>query len=539
MLGLWNRSQWNSFANSLDAFFGRVVLRSHPWFVQMESTSRCNLRCIQCSRQKLFGKGEDIDLEVLDRVERELLPWAREFCASFYGEPLLCPHFDRVLDAIERHPHLRSGFFTHGLLLTEKRIDRILEAGVSYIYISIDGATRETYESVRQGASFDRLIENLETLSRKRREWEKRGGHRLKVQIRVVGMRQNIEEAPLFVEMAHRHDFDAVGYYVNMTVDDEAMIPSALNRFPELANRMFRLAHRRAKELHVITNFGTVPFPQDETTSGVIKAGRRLLRIIIWPWTALCTAYFLTGGSVLLTFALLFVKGIGKILRRPWGRLRPFPNTFPKEHCGTPWAFVIVKANGEIQPCCFLSRPMGSLKMQHFMDIWNGPDYLSLRRSIVEQQYWTDCQRGGCNYIAGEETLKYGYEWVEVPISLSAQAGEDARAKILVRNTGTMTWETPANDPTHYVTLGYHVLDSEGHILADLGHTPASEPTPPGQTAAFDLTLPTRLEPGEYALRIDVIHEAITWFRDRGQKPHIVTFHLHPPLPDSSHSQNL
>ncbi|MBN1867229.1 radical SAM protein [Candidatus Sumerlaeota bacterium] len=544
MLTLWRRWQWNCFVNALETFFGRERLRSRPSVVQVESTSRCNLRCVQCSRQKLFGKGEDLDLDVLDRVDREALPWAREFWASFYGEPLLYPHFDRVLDIVRRHSHLRAGFFTHGLLLDEERIDGILEAGVSFLYVSIDGATRETYENIRRGASFDRLCANLETLGRKRREWESHGGRHLEVRIRVVGMRRNIEEAPSFVEMAHRYGFDGVEYYVNMTVDDETMAAQALNRFPELTNRMFALAHRRAVDLGVSTNFGAIPFPDgeerreiapDPPTGGsglapdeisdesASPAPKGLWGIVRFRYGAART---LAGGSVVLGGALLVVKAIGKILNSRWGELKVAPNAYSKEHCGTPWNYVAVKTDGSIVPCCFLSTSMGNLKTQSFMEAWNGPEYRALRRSLATRRYRADCERATCNYISSAENTRYGCEWIAAPESLEAVVGEAESVRVEVRNSGTMTWRTPREDAAHWVSLGYHVLDPGGRVVSDMGHVAVDRSVAPGESVAIALALPTSLEPGDYVLRLDMVHEGITWFGDRGQHPRFVSFRV-------------
>lgn len=60
-------------------------------------------------------------------------------------------------------PH--TYFITNAQLLTEKVAEVLIECGVDQVQVSADGATRETYEYIRRGASFERLTQNLRHLT--------------------------------------------------------------------------------------------------------------------------------------------------------------------------------------------------------------------------------------------------------------------------------------------------------------------------------------------------------------------------------------
>jgi MoaA/NifB/PqqE/SkfB family radical SAM enzyme len=528
-----HRSQWNRFLNTLELRLNRIALRSRPWMVQLETTSRCNIRCIQCYREKMFGAGENLDLEVLDRVDRELLPYARELLASFYGEPLLYPHIEKVFEIVKRHPHLRAGFFTNALLLNERRIEQVLEAGFSYLNISIDGATRETYEAIRQGANFDLLRRNLEALKRKRREWETRGGKHLALNMRIVGMRQNVEEIPLFVEMAREFEFDCVDYYVNMNAGStEEIEKSALNHFPELTNRMFEAGDDLCRKYGIKSCFNHVPFPaylQDHrpATKSPTDSFTRKIR------DAFSRAYAQSGNSIFLMPLLLLIKVILRIpiVSQRYVSLQPDPNEFGADHCGNPWSYVNIKTNGIILACCFSQAPLGSIKDKSFDEVWNGPAFLDLRESLAKQRPWRSCLQANCNYLRGLDSEKYRYEWMDAPREIDLKAQPDSQSApllidIAVRNLGSLAWLPPTQDPEHFVTLAWYLYDKDRRVLQEGGHVPVSDAIVSGSSTVFAMPVPNNIPPGEYCLIVDMVHEGITWFKERGQQPHEINLRI-------------
>jgi MoaA/NifB/PqqE/SkfB family radical SAM enzyme len=56
-------------------------------------------------------------------------------------------------------------FVTNGTLLTRKRSEQLLESGIDEIVVSMDGATEESYEDVRVGSHFQKVIENIRTFN--------------------------------------------------------------------------------------------------------------------------------------------------------------------------------------------------------------------------------------------------------------------------------------------------------------------------------------------------------------------------------------
>lgn len=103
----------------------------------------------------------------------------------------------------------------------------------------------------------------------------------------------------------------------------------------------------------------------------------------------------------------------------------------------------------------------------------------------------------------------------------SLRAGERAVLTLRVRNRGPVTW--PARGDTrgmYQVNAGDRWLDREGvRVVNDLdGRTALAAELPPGGEALLQLPVTAPKEPGDYVLEIDMIHEGVTFFHEKGSK---------------------
>jgi MoaA/NifB/PqqE/SkfB family radical SAM enzyme len=108
------------------------------------------------------------------------------------GEPLFHKH-TVAWSARAKATGARVELITNGTMLTEKRSRQIIEAGLDVVWVSIDGATPESYADVRLGAHLPKVLENLARFRKMRR-----GGHypRPEIGIAFVVMARNIDDLP-------------------------------------------------------------------------------------------------------------------------------------------------------------------------------------------------------------------------------------------------------------------------------------------------------------------------------------------------------
>jgi MoaA/NifB/PqqE/SkfB family radical SAM enzyme len=147
--------------------------------VIVDLTSRCNIRCVMCHfsstdqlRFKPFDLGPRstgyIELEVFRHLASELFRRTHTVGLGCSAEPLLHPNFSETLRIAREHRVPKLSVQTNLLALSEAKARAIVEHEVHTVSVSIDGTTRETYEHIRSGASWDRLHSRLELLRRTR-----------------------------------------------------------------------------------------------------------------------------------------------------------------------------------------------------------------------------------------------------------------------------------------------------------------------------------------------------------------------------------
>jgi MoaA/NifB/PqqE/SkfB family radical SAM enzyme len=132
-----------------------------PRAAAIEITNACNLRCTMCNFTLMERAPRLMDFQVF-KVAAEKCRDARISSVRFhsYGETLLHPELARMI-SYAAGLGLEVWISTNGQLLNSARAREILEAGVSHVRYSIEGATAATYEKVRVRGKWDTLIRNM------------------------------------------------------------------------------------------------------------------------------------------------------------------------------------------------------------------------------------------------------------------------------------------------------------------------------------------------------------------------------------------
>jgi len=107
----------------------------HPILVHMIPTRRCNLSCTYCNEYDQHSDPVPV-ADLLQRVDR-LAELRTSIVTMSGGEPLLHPDLDRVIQRVHEHGMI-SGLITNGYLLTADRIQRLNEADLDQLQISVD-----------------------------------------------------------------------------------------------------------------------------------------------------------------------------------------------------------------------------------------------------------------------------------------------------------------------------------------------------------------------------------------------------------------
>ncbi len=176
---------------------------THLAKVYVEPTDACNIECVTCFRNgwdEPMGRMSDGTFQAILDGLRELDPLPTVYFGGI-GEPMFhrrTPEWIAQVKALGA----RVEMITNGTMLTEKRSRQLIDAGLDLLWVSIDGASAESYADVRLGAELPNVLANLDRFRRLRPGWT----HHPKPEIGVafVAMKRNIDDLPQVMKMARR-----------------------------------------------------------------------------------------------------------------------------------------------------------------------------------------------------------------------------------------------------------------------------------------------------------------------------------------------
>ena len=154
----------------------KSVTPTGPFYINIEPTSYCNIRCQLCSYNYTRKPGY-MDLGLYEKIIDEAASLNIHEVAHFLaGEPLLHPELPYMIE-YATVSGMESRLHTNGMLLTEEKSRQLLDAGLAFLGVSFDGEDAETYNDMRRGSDFDQVVENLRTFLRLKAERGKETPH--------------------------------------------------------------------------------------------------------------------------------------------------------------------------------------------------------------------------------------------------------------------------------------------------------------------------------------------------------------------------
>jgi len=124
-----------------------------PYFVDWAITEKCNLSCRHCRGMPRA----ELSTERAKKLIAEIAELKPSWVIIEGGEPLLRQDLFELLELMQQK-QLEVHLITNGMLLSPQILATLKQLGVK-VMISIDGATPATYEAIRNGANFERVVQ--------------------------------------------------------------------------------------------------------------------------------------------------------------------------------------------------------------------------------------------------------------------------------------------------------------------------------------------------------------------------------------------
>ncbi len=169
-------------------------VRDYPLLVDLELSSRCNLNCPMCYTtteaflSKVDRKYMEIDLfkKIIDEIAGKVFAVR----LSLRGEATLNRHFLEAVQYAKQNGIKEVSLLTHGKKFTGNFLRQVVEAGIDWITISVDGIG-ETYNSIRKPLKWEETLGRLKEIKTLKTEMGV-----LKPVIKVQGIWPAIRENP-------------------------------------------------------------------------------------------------------------------------------------------------------------------------------------------------------------------------------------------------------------------------------------------------------------------------------------------------------
>lgn len=349
----------------------------YPTYIQLEHTNRCNAQCIMCNHCYIGNNGaQDVSEEVIQKI-KEILPYCQILMLNGDGEPFLCKNIEKYLK-LYRQYGVRVGTNTNICGIKPSLLNNIGEY-IDYLNISCDGCTKEVFEGIRKGLSFDQFMENLMVLNSVAPD--------LRKNLDCVIMVQNILQAVDLVKFAAKYGFASIKFNmlgVNPCIGNEQ---DSLTHYPNVAAHFLQRASKEAEQLGIgIVSPGIFNRIVDEK-----QLALELDMIKKYDWSTVDERIMVSKSR--FSSASLTGDYLNQLVT-----LDSLDNNSICAPDICQWAIerCYIDLAGNVSTCCYnVHHYMGNiLEAENFDEIWNGKTYQNFRMNMkkgVLPRWCKDC----------------------------------------------------------------------------------------------------------------------------------------------------
>lgn len=158
-----DRRKRENYENYLLSISNRQTVVEHlPVKLDIENVSRCNFRCQMCqvSDWEKGQRAEDMKFEDFENLIEEQYGVV-ELKIQGMGEPTMGRdvYYRMIQHAREQRIWVRT-VTNASLLHFNDNYRKLIDSGVNELQISVDGATKEVFERIRNQSKFEKVVEN-------------------------------------------------------------------------------------------------------------------------------------------------------------------------------------------------------------------------------------------------------------------------------------------------------------------------------------------------------------------------------------------
>tara|TARA_R110001592_G_C13163160_1_gene749124 strand:- start:2240 stop:3238 length:999 start_codon:yes stop_codon:yes gene_type:complete len=213
-----------------------VVIDGGPTHIQhlrLAIDDSCNLRCPSCRKGMIFhkeGSAYELGIRLADKINDWLYHYRHPIQVHIGsdGDPFASHVYRHFMEQTPQRDNIKYSILTNGLMFKEfyntvpHVINNLQELGVS-----IDGASKETYEKLRLGGRWEKILEGLECMA------EQKQKKNFLFMLHMVVQNDNWQELDQMLKLGHTYGADRI--YLNHIQNWNTNVNFDLQKFTQLA----------------------------------------------------------------------------------------------------------------------------------------------------------------------------------------------------------------------------------------------------------------------------------------------------------------
>ncbi len=183
-------------------------MTEYPEVLEIGHDYTCNLACSTCRDCTTVAKGTELEIikRIGEKVKEEYLEHCKFIVMAGDGEVFMSKSYREIYT----DPRCKPKYFrllSNGTLFDEKHwVELTKDKNCKYMLtVSIDAATKETYEKIRKNGNFEQLKQNMEYASKLRKRGELRY-----FRLNFVVQKENYKEMVPFVQWGESLGVDEI-----------------------------------------------------------------------------------------------------------------------------------------------------------------------------------------------------------------------------------------------------------------------------------------------------------------------------------------
>jgi len=183
---------------------------THIKHLRLAIDDSCNLRCPSCRKGLIFhkeGSAFNLGVRLADRINDWLHDHDRpvQVHIGSDGDPFASHVYRHFMEQTPERDNIKYSILTNGLMFKEfhTRVPNVI-GNLQELGVSIDGASKDTYEKLRLGGKWDKINDNLECIR------QLKNTHNFRFILHFVVQQDNYHEMEKIIDLGEQYGADRV-----------------------------------------------------------------------------------------------------------------------------------------------------------------------------------------------------------------------------------------------------------------------------------------------------------------------------------------